>query len=367
MVLELIIKNLVKKFGDVVAVDDLSLEVKEREFVSLLGPSGCGKTTTLRCIAGLEVPDEGEILINQKVVCSVRDGIFVPPERRRLGMVFQSFAIWPHMTIFDNVAYGLRARGTPKKEVKEKVEKALELVGLHGLSQRYATQLSGGQQQRVCIARSLVYEPEMLLLDEPMSNLDASLRERLRIEVREIQRKIGITTIYVTHDQEEAMSLSDRIVVMNMGKIIQVGTPFQLYGAPDDTFTAVFFGVGILLPAVIIGRSNRHPRCYSAKLDLPADELQVRSNKSFKRGDKIAVGIRPEKVVLHMSKQEGKINVFECEVLRVVFQGKYTEVFVSCNNHIIRKREFGVSRLRKGTKLFVELPPQSCFIVPRTD
>mgnify|MGYP000545347899 CR=1 FL=1 len=241
------IVDLVKVFGEVVAVDHISLDVGDGEFVTLLGPSGCGKTTTLRCIAGLETPTSGEIYLGDRLVSSPAKNVHVPPEKRNMGMVFQSYAVWPHMTVFDNVAYPLKLKKMPKDEIKERVRRILELVKLSGLEQRYPHQLSGGQQQRVALARALVMEPEVLLLDEPLSNLDAKLREEMRFELKDLQRKLGVTIVYVTHDQAEAMAMSDRIAVMNRGKIRQVGTPVEIYRRPADSFVAGFIGLANFL------------------------------------------------------------------------------------------------------------------------
>src|SRR5215475_6379852 len=217
--------RLTKKFTRMAAVDDLRLEIKDGEFVSLLGPSGCGKTTTLRLVAGFLQPDAGEIRVNDKVISSA--STLIPPERRNMSMIFQSYAIWPHMTVFQNVAYGLKFKKLASREVDEKTERLLRVVHLEALKARYPAELSGGQQQRVALARALAVEPQILLLDEPLSNLDANLRVSLREEIRALQQTLGITTIYVTHDQEEALSMSDRIVVMNEGKVEQVGPPFE--------------------------------------------------------------------------------------------------------------------------------------------
>ena len=214
----------------------VDISVRDGEFLTLLGPSGCGKTTTLRIIAGLERPDTGKVLFSGRDVTELR------PYERNIGIVFQDYALFPHMTVFKNIAFGLEMRGLPKEEIRRKVEWALELVGLSGFENRYPEQLSGGQQQRVALARALVIEPEVLLLDEPLSNLDAKIRERLRSEIRRIQRELGITTIYVTHDQEEAMAISDRIAVMNVGRIEQVGEPLELYYRPRTEFVARFLG-----------------------------------------------------------------------------------------------------------------------------
>jgi iron(III) transport system ATP-binding protein len=230
------------------AVDDVTLEAPEGKILTLLGPSGCGKTTTLRCLAGLERPDDGEIRFGSRVVFSRAQGVFVPPEQRHIGMVFQSYAIWPHMTVFENVAYPLRVRRVNPGEIRKRVQAALELVGLAALADRPAPYLSGGQQQRVALARALVYEPEVLLLDEPLSNLDAKVREQVREELRALQRQLNITTVYVTHDQIEALALSDVVAVMRDGKVLEVGTPRDLYERPRTRFVAQFLGTTNLLP-----------------------------------------------------------------------------------------------------------------------
>ena len=249
------VRNLVKRFeGGLVAVDDVSFDVDHGELVTLLGPSGCGKTTALRLIAGLETPDAGEIALDDTLVTSVAQGIDVPPEQRRAGLVFQSYAIWPHMTVFANVAYPLRVRGAHGERVRHAVDEVLEAVGLLHLRDRLATKLSGGQQQRVAIARAIVGEPRLLLLDEPLSNLDARLRAHMRVELRDLQRRLGITSIYVTHDQLEAMVLSDRVMVMEAGRIQQVGTPREIHTRPANQFVAGFVGFNNFIPARILER-----------------------------------------------------------------------------------------------------------------
>ena len=246
-----LLENVSRSFGSALAVDRVSLKVEAGEFLTLLGPSGCGKTTTLRMIAGLEQNTTGRITIGDAVVSDADRSIFVPAERRRLGMVFQSYAIWPHMTVFDNVAYPLRIRRRPAAEIKERVMGALGLVEMEKYAQRPAPALSGGQQQRVAIARALVFEPEVLLLDEPLSNLDARLRTQMGDEFRKLQKRLGITSLYVTHDQEEAMALSDRVVVMEGGKILQVGSPEEIYQRPGSRSVATFFGSPNLLDAEV--------------------------------------------------------------------------------------------------------------------
>src|SRR5882672_12626578 len=223
------IENLGKAFGDVRALGDVTLQAAQGEMLVLVGPSGCGKTTCLRCIAGLERPTGGRIRIGERMITAIEDGVFVPPEKREIGMVFQSYAVWPHMTVFENVAYPLRAMGLRGEEVRKRVVEALQLVQLEPLAERYSSQISGGQQQRVALARSLVGEPKLLLFDEPLSNLDASLRVTMRIEIRELQKRLGFTAVYVTHDQIEAMAIADRIAVMDHGIIRQIGSPRDIY------------------------------------------------------------------------------------------------------------------------------------------
>ncbi len=252
-------REVVKRFGTVAAVDQVSFAIQSGEIFTLLGPSGCGKTTTLRLVAGLEEPDDGEILVNGIPVAAPRRNVFVAPDKRQMGMVFQSYAIWPHLNVFENVAFPLRVRRESAPAIKERVRNALETVGLAGLDDRGATALSGGQQQRVALARALVYAPSILLLDEPLSNLDAKLREQMRFEIRALQKKLQLTLLYVTHDQTEAMTLSDRIAVVNRGRFEQVGTPVEVYEKAATPFVAEFLGRTVLLEGSII---SNHSGCW---------------------------------------------------------------------------------------------------------
>lgn len=240
---EVKINHVYKRYGSITVVDDFNLEVKDGEFISILGPSGCGKTTTLRMVAGFERATEGTISIGDTVVSSSEQGIFVPPEKRGIGMVFQSYAVWPHMTVADNVGYPLKIQHVPTEERKKRVAEMLELVHLGEYSERFPSQLSGGQQQRVALARALVMRPGLLLLDEPLSNLDAKLRESMRFEISAIQKKMHITVIYVTHDQSEAMAMSDRVVVMSAGVVQQIGHPHDIYSNPVNKMVADFIGL----------------------------------------------------------------------------------------------------------------------------
>src|SRR5438874_6525571 len=253
------VRNLVKIFGKLTAVDDVSFKVEQGEVVTLLGPSGCGKTTTLRMVAGFEKPDAGEVEIAGRVVVATNRRINVPPERRDIGMVFQSYAIWPHMTVFENVAFPLSVRRANRQEIKRRVEETLELVGLANFSDRPAILLSGGQQQRVSLARALVYSPSILLLDEPLSNLDAKLRNQMRVELKSLQERVSVSVLFVTHDQIEAMSLSTKLAVMNQGKIEQLGTPQEVYEQPATPFVEDFIGRVLRFSGTVVEQTGDGP------------------------------------------------------------------------------------------------------------
>ncbi|NMA62183.1 MAG: ABC transporter ATP-binding protein [Firmicutes bacterium] len=318
------IKNVTKAFGDVVVLKEFDEVFGDKEFVTLLGPSGCGKTTMLRMIAGFEKPTTGEIHIGDRVVSS--DKTFVPPEKRGIGMVFQSYAVWPHMTVYDNVAYPLKIAKIPKAEIKNKVESILGVVHLSQYASRYPSQLSGGQQQRVALGRALVAEPKVLLLDEPLSNLDAKLRESMRFEIKEIQKNFGITVVYVTHDQTEAMAMSDRIIVINRGVIQQVGTPTEIYQKPANQFVADFVGKVNFLKGEV---KEGHIELVGLDQSIPYDGVYK---------GKVVVAIRPENITLIPNGQgslKGKLltqfylgDVNDCridiggEVIRVIAESE---------------------------------------------
>ena len=288
------IDHLVKRYGPNLVVDGLTLEVRDREFLTLLGPSGCGKTTTLRMIAGFVKPDGGTIAVNGQLLSSAE--AIVPPERRRMGMVFQNYAVWPHRTVFQNVAFGLEVQRRPKGEIAVRVRQMLELVGLGGLEGRYPNQLSGGQQQRVALARSLVVEPAILLLDEPLSNLDAKLRERMRWELKQLQRRTGITFVYVTHDQAEALALSDRIALLHEGRLQQVGPPREVYLEPANRVVADFMGLVNLVSARVLAAPNGEGE---ALVELAAG-LRFRAvlPDGASPGREVLLAIRPESLQL---------------------------------------------------------------------
>ncbi|MDD4903088.1 MAG: ABC transporter ATP-binding protein [Candidatus Bipolaricaulis sp.] len=286
------LEHLTKAFGDVVAVDDIELAIARGEIVCLLGPSGCGKTTTLRMVAGFDRPTKGEIKIAGVVVSS--GSTLIPPERRNLGMVFQNYAVWPHMTVFRNIAYPLRIKKVPRREIQKKVDEAIQLTGLTGLAKRYPEQLSGGQQQRVALARALVVQPVAMLLDEPLSNLDAKLREKMRFEIMDLHRRTGITVLYVTHDQAEAMVLSDRIVVMNEGRIDQIGSPGEIYRQPRSAFVADFIGLANFARATLVESSGSQGRAAVAGVEdisfpceVPVGAEQSREGLLFVRPEDI--------------------------------------------------------------------------------
>src|SRR5262245_35474260 len=293
------IQNLSKSFsvsGDrtVKAIDEVSVNVEPGEFFTLLGPSGCGKTTTLRCVAGLDRPQEGNIQLRGRTVFDSSSRVFVVPNRRNIGMVFQSYAIWPHLTVFNNVAFPLKAGGQRNfKILRDKVERALNLVGLSGFEDRPATQLSGGQQQRVALARALVKEPDLLLLDEPLSNLDTKLRERMRAELKRLQRELGITTLYVTHDQMESVLLSDRIAVMNGGHILQLGRPGEIYDRPNSQFVADFMAATNLLNGTV--RREVHTAALEL-VDTDIGPILCTFSKRMACGSRVVVSVRPENI-----------------------------------------------------------------------
>ncbi len=300
---EVTLAGIEKTYGATVAVRDVSLQVADGEFVTLLGPSGCGKTTTLHMVAGLIAPTRGAITVGGRAVADAARGLFVPPHKRNLGMVFQSYALWPHMTLAENVRYPLKIRRVRGAEATRRVGTALELVGLGTFAGRYPHELSGGQQQRGALARALVAEPDILLLDEPLSNLDAQLREELRGEIRRVQREVGTTVLFVTHDQTEAMAVSDRIAVMDAGSIAQIGTPREVYAHPATLFVATFVGAVNVLDATTEG-GNTHAAALPA-LALPLDAPAPTTAPRFR------AAVRPEDIALLPAKGAAVIGVVE--------------------------------------------------------
>jgi putative spermidine/putrescine transport system ATP-binding protein len=314
MTTHLTLSNICKQFGEFTAVCEFNLQVEKGEFVSFLGPSGCGKTTTLRMIAGFETPSIGKIAIDEVDITNKA------PNQRNVGMVFQSYALFPNMTVAQNIGYGLRIRKEPKAAIKARVDEMLALIHLEKKGKSYPNQLSGGQQQRVALARALANHPQVLLLDEPLSALDAKIRVSLRAEIRAIQRKLGITAIYVTHDQEEALSISDRIVVMYEGKIEQVGTPFEIYNFPQTAFVANFVGTLNTAVAEVIDPAKRLLKIDGVQLE----SAEVLDDKQV--GDKVTIAIRPER--FNFVAQERKANVLDCQIDNITFLGAVVRIQV---------------------------------------
>jgi iron(III) transport system ATP-binding protein len=354
------VDHLGKYFGEEKAVNDVSLSVGTGEFVTLLGPSGCGKTTTLRCIVGLERPNAGDIRIGGDTVASAERNIYLNPEDRNIGMVFQSYAVWPHMTVFDNCAYGLRVRRAPSSEIQAKTTRALELVGLDHLADRFATKLSGGQRQRVALARAIVYEPRVVLFDEPLSNLDAKLREQMRTELVRLQKEVGITSVYVTHDQSEALSMSDRIVVMNKGVIQQIGDPETIYSNPANSFVANFIGVVNLMEGTQKGRSGDYRNVEVPLGDgKPPMQLQAIGGEGAQDGDRLIISLRPEDIVLHLTPPEGTGhgNLMEGQVIDTVYLGSFLECRVQVGMHEIGIQIDHFEQLAEGQTVYLTFQP----------
>ena len=352
--------------GQVVrAAQNIGFDVPEGELFTLLGPSGCGKTTTLRSIAGLERPVSGEISVDGRVVYSSEKNVFVAPNKRNFGMVFQSYAIWPHMNVFQNAAFPLQAgnRALDAKRIREKVMRVLAVMALDHLAEREATKLSGGQQQRLALARALVMEPRLLLLDEPLSNLDAKLRERMRFELKRIHRELRPTTVYVTHDQGEALALSHEIAVMNEGRIVQIGSPRDIYERPSNKFVADFVGTTNFLEATVLARESGADRY---RVNTGLGELSVHSGDSLGKGDSIALSVRPEDVELSERRQEGseRYNVCEGIVDAKVFLGEHVDFRVKVGGQILLARAHPSLRTRVGEKIFLRMDPRKCIAIP---
>ena len=358
----LTVEGLVRSYmtpdGVVTAVDGVSFEVPQGAFFTLLGPSGCGKTTTLRCVAGLEQPTAGRIVINGTVVADPDRGVFVPAFRRDVGMVFQSYAIWPHMNVLDNVAYPIEVRRPrpPKREIRERAMDALRLVGMDGFAQRSATKLSGGQQQRVAFARAIVSHPKLLLLDEPLSNLDAKLREQMRIELQELVERLAITTVYVTHDQSEALAMSDTVAVMSKGLIAQSGAPRTVYERPVNEFVAGFLGAANVLAAIVMSRNETQGL---VALDGDAGMLEVDLPKDISRGQRINLVFRPEDIALRFSPEGGK-NCIRAEVIRFSFQGGSAECHLKVGSTLVRSMLHPSINIVAGANAWIEVDPSRC-------
>jgi iron(III) transport system ATP-binding protein len=348
-----------KAYGPVSAVRDVSFDVAQGELLTLLGPSGCGKTTTMRAIAGLENITRGEIYLKDRLVSSVPRGIHLPPEKRGVGMVFQSYAIWPHMTVFDNVAYPLRCHKVPRADIARRVQHGLNLVDMETYGDRPATRLSGGQQQRVAFARAIVMEPSVLLLDEPLSNLDAKLRVQMRSHIKELQRRTGLTMVYVTHDQGEAMALSDRIIVMNRGRIEQVGTPEDIYERPVSEFVADFVGAINFIRGTVIGvESDQNLLQVSTGRGVVSCTLGPNARPAM--NDQVLMMVRPENinVVNAASGRTGSnclaVNSMSAEVTSNIYCGERRELNIATADFALQVTAPSTIRAGRGAKIHVE-------------
>ncbi len=344
------------------AARDVTFEVPRGKMFTLLGPSGCGKTTTLRSIAGLEKPDSGEISVDGRIVFSAEKQIYVPPNHRNFGMVFQSYAIWPHMTVFENIAFPLQVGPVrhSRKEVDEKVQRVLHVVALDGLEGRRATQLSGGQQQRLALARALVNEPPLLLLDEPLSNLDAKLRERMRFELKRLQEDLGLTSVYVTHDQAEALALSHQVAVMSQGEIVQIGSPREIYERPANRFVADFVGTTNLIPGTVRGTDGTDG-LYA--IEVPFGNISASALRVLTKGDDALLSIRPEHISVTESEPPAGVapsNVFEAVVRTQVYLGDRQELELCIGDTVLLARADTSFDVASGTTVFVGFEPEKC-------
>ncbi len=347
--------------GEVVkAAQDVTFTVEEGHLFTLLGPSGCGKTTTLRSIAGLERPKAGEISVNGRVVYSSAKGVFIAPNRRGFGMVFQSYAIWPHMNVFQNTAFPLEVgdRHFSRTQIRDNVMRVLAAVQLDHLADREATMLSGGQQQRLALARALVMEPALLLLDEPLSNLDAKLREKMRFELKRLQRELKITTVYVTHDQSEALALSHQIAVMNEGRIQQIGKPRDVYERPANRFVADFVGNTNFIEGTLhaIGPG------FHLTVRTEIGDIKISTDLPVSAGDRVTMSVRPEDVALSDTRPQGE-NVWEGRVEQKVFLGEAIDFRVTVGPRELLSRQHPALRTPVGGPIFVQLDPEKCVLL----
>ena len=350
--------GLTKRFKDTLAVDDVHLEIKHGEFLFLLGPSGCGKTTTLRMIGGLEAPSAGTVKIKGRAVNGV------PPEKRDTATVFQRWALFPHKTVAENVAFGLKMKKKPRQDVARKVRECLEMVDLSGLEKRYPAQLSGGQKQRVALARALVVEPAVLLLDEPLSALDLKLRQQMRFEIKRIQKDINVTTVFVTHDQTEALAMADRIVVMNKGRIEQIGSPHEIYFNPVSRFTSDFIGETNFFPGRLAAQEGD-----AAVVDLAdGGRLRAQLTGNGPCPTDVVVGVRPEQITLHRHAPAAGENVLCGKLLDVTFMGATQRFHVGFGDRMIVVEDVGSAgreiRWRASEEVYLKIQPHACLVLP---
>jgi iron(III) transport system ATP-binding protein len=349
----IVCRNILKRFGKTIAVNDVNLNIKRNEIFAIMGPSGSGKTTLLRCIAGLEKPDKGQIIIENEVVFDSDKGLSLPPHMRGVGMVFQTFAVWPHMTVFENIAYPLKLRKMPREEINKRVKDVIELVGLRGLETRYPHQLSGGQQQRVSLARALVMQPKVILFDEPMSNLDAKLAEKLKFDIKFLIKTLGITAIYVTHNQLEALSIADRIAIMSEGKILEIGSPIEIFTRPKHPFTAEFVGVSNILSGKVINIINRN----YVEIDTEIGKLVCVRPYELMLGDRVVVCLRANKIKMlpyqNLDLIKQNYNLFEGRIKLKSFVGEYFIYIIDVNGVELRVHMPNEVNLSEDTKKIV--------------
>jgi ABC-type Fe3+/spermidine/putrescine transport system ATPase subunit len=354
------IRDLVVRYGDVTAVNGVSLTVGQAEHVTLLGPSGCGKTTTLRAVAGLEEPSGGTIRVDGTTVYSAGERRNIPAEKRGVSMVFQSYAVWPHMSVFDNVAYGLRVRGAARDEISRAVERALDLVQMRAFADRSAALLSGGQQQRVALARAIAFSPNVLLFDEPLSNLDAKLRAEMRVELRALQRRLGVTSIYVTHDQEEALAISDRVVVMNVGGIEQIGTPEDIYNRPRTRFVADFVGSANLIAGrVRDGAAAPGLVGFAAPGGVVLEVWAARPP----RGDEDCVAVRTAYIDMTASAPGDGANRIAGTVSQRLFHGDFIQYIIECPVGRLNVRRPPTEVFDEGAAVTLSFAPEHCVLL----
>jgi ABC-type Fe3+/spermidine/putrescine transport system ATPase subunit len=349
------LKGLTKRFTTFTAVDNIDLDVQPGQLMALLGPSGCGKTTTLRMVAGLERPTEGDIRFGDRYLVSTSQAIELQPDKRNVGMVFQSYALWPHMTVFENVAYPLKLRHVSRAEIAKRVESVLNLINLGALRDKTIPQLSGGQQQRVALARALVYEPSLMLFDEPFSNLDTQLRTQMRLELKLLRRKVSMTGLFVTHDQVEALSMADRIAIMNKGKIEQVGTPQEVYSRPLTPFVRDFLGRVISLHGVL----DQHGGKWIARLGDGQSILECMPPQALKTGDRVEISIRPEYTRHHAANEASRANAITAKIEELLFTGDQFEARLSIAGESVLIELPSSRPWHEGDTLMIELPSEA--------
>jgi iron(III) transport system ATP-binding protein len=358
----LAVKDLSKSFGKIGAVNSVSFEVRKGEFLTLLGRSGCGKTTMLRLIAGLERQDSGEVLLDGALISSASQKLFMPPEKRGMGMVFQSYALWPHLTVFENVAYPLKVKKTPRNTVGERVRAVLKLLGIEHLENSLSSILSGGEQQRVALARALVYEPKILLLDEPLSSLDAKFREQMRLELKVLQQRLRMTVLFVTHDQAEAMVLSDRVVVINRGKVEQIGTAKEIYEQPKTRFALDFIGRVNCIPGEVTEITPH--QCLVKAIRAGQPPLDCTLSNGMDAGDNVMVYIRPEAVRVFRNCPAEKSNVWPCIVDRTSYLGDRLDYLLHVGSQTIQASVLRFPTLAEGEPAFIELDREALQVWP---